>query len=116
LSAPHPGSPVEIEVPARAVYDHLLDDEMAVEHYRLDLCQQTVVAVDVTPSHLHHAQTIVGEVVDHLQQTVGTGYEVRIEDRYELPFGQFQPRFQRACFEALPVLPVVIGAVEPFRS
>src|SRR5688572_22708229 len=45
---------VEIEEEARAITAPVLEDEVAVEQNRLDLREERVVLVDMTPARLHH--------------------------------------------------------------
>ena len=52
---PHAGGAVEIEEDAAARAARVFEHEMAVEQNGFDLGQQRVVAVDVRPAGLHHA-------------------------------------------------------------
>ena len=60
-----------------AVFDH----EMAIENHRLDLRQQRIFAIDVSPARLDHAHLRVAEVIDDILQEARRRNEIRIEDR-----------------------------------
>ena len=112
VAPPDAGGAVEVEEAPGAVAGAVLDDEVAVEEDRLHLGEQRVVAVDVAPAHLHHADPGVGEVAEGLLQDVGRGDEVGVEDRDELALGDLEPGVQRAGLEALAVLAVEVVDVE----
>ena len=76
--APDAGRAVEIEEATRAVAGGVLDDQVTVEKDRLDLGQQRVVAIQVTPAHLHHTQLGVGEMVDGAFEDVRRGHKVGV--------------------------------------
>ena len=59
----------------------LLDYEVTVKRQRLGTGQRGVVGVEVRPARLHHAQSWVREEVGkRLEQKVGMGAEVSVED------------------------------------
>ena len=80
---------------------------MAVEQDGLDLGEQAVVAVEVGPAGLDHADFGLGEVMDDAHEPVGRGHEVGVEDGDELAVGDFEAGVERAGFEA-----VAVGAVD----
>ena len=84
----------------------MLEHEVAVEQDGLNLGQHAVVAVEVRPAGLHHADLGLGKVVDHLHEPVGRGNEVGVEDGDELAFGHLEAGVERSGLEA-----VAIGAV-----
>ena len=88
--APHAGGAVEIEEDAGAGAAAVLQHEVAVQQNGLHLGQERVIAVDVGPARLHHADLGIGEVVDHSHQPVGRGSEVGVEDGDELALGALQ--------------------------
>ncbi len=57
---------------------------MAVEQDGLDLGEKRVMAVDVRPARLHHADAGVGEMVHGLAQKIFRGNEVCVKDGDEL--------------------------------
>src|SRR6185369_7035285 len=71
LAAPHSGGAVEVEEPAAAITRHLFNDEVPVEHDRLNFSQQRVVRIDMAPAHLNHSDSLIGEVIDHTENAVG---------------------------------------------
>ena len=87
LTPPHAGGAVEVEEDAGAGAAAVLEDEVAVEEDGLDLGEEAVVAVEVRPTGLDHADAGFGEVVDDLAQPVGRGDEVGVEDGDELALG-----------------------------
>ena len=84
FAPPHPGGAVEVEEPAAAIARGLLDDKVAVEHDRLNFCKQRVVGVDVAPAHLHHADALIREIIDHAAYAVGARRKVRVKDQDKL--------------------------------
>src|SRR6202042_3373435 len=64
LDSPHAGGAVEVEEMAGTVACAVLDDEVAVEEYGFDLSQDAVVAIEMSPAGLNHADSRFGEVVD----------------------------------------------------
>ena len=107
LAAPHAGGAVEVEELAGAGARAMLEDEVAVEQDGLDLGQHAVVAVEVGPAGLHHADLGLGEVMDDLHEPVGRRNEVGVEDGDELAFGDFEAGVERSGLEA-----VTIGAMD----
>ena len=85
---PHSGGAVEVEEHVAARASRMLENKVAVEHDGFNFGQERVVAVDVRPSRLHHADLRIGEVVDHLHQEIFRRDEVGVEDRDELAFGR----------------------------
>src|SRR6185436_19747886 len=59
LAPPHAGGAVEIEEAAGAIAAAMLQDEVGVQQNRLNLGQQRVVAIEVTPARLHHPDLLV---------------------------------------------------------
>ena len=69
-ATPHAGGAVEVEEDAGAGAAAVLEDEVAVEEDGFDLGEEAVVAVEVRPAGLHHADAGLGEVVDDLHEPV----------------------------------------------
>ena len=103
LDAPHAGGAVEVEVVAGAGAGAVLEHKVAVEQDRLDLGQHAVVAVEVGPARLHHADLRLGKVVDHLHQPVRRRHKVGVEDGDELALGHLQARVQRPGLVSMAV-------------
>jgi len=80
---------------------------VAVEEDGFDLGEEAVVAVEVGPAGLHHADGGLGEVVNGTQEPVGAGDEVGVEDGDEFAGGGFQAFLQGAGF-----VPSTVGAVQ----
>jgi hypothetical protein len=86
---------------------------VAVQHQRLHLRQQRVVAVDVAPAGLHHADGRVREVPHHIPEEIERREEIRVEDRDQLALRHLQPVVQRPRLVAAPVDPVDVHHVDP---
>ena len=107
LATPHAGGAVEVEEDAGAGAATVLEDEVAVEEDGFDLRQEAVVAIEVGPAGLDHANAGLGEVVDDAAEPAGRRDEVGVEDGDELALGGAETFFERAGFVA-----VAVGAVE----
>ena len=88
LTAPHSGGAVEVEEDVAARASRVLENEVAVEQDGFNFGEERVVAVDVRPARLHHADLRIGEVVDHLHQEIFGRDEVGVEDGDELALGR----------------------------
>ncbi len=73
LATPHAGGAVEVEEDAGAGAAAVLEDEVAVEEDGFDLGEEAVVAIEVRPAGLDHADAGFGEVVDDLRSQSGGG-------------------------------------------
>src|ERR1700732_794613 len=82
---------------------------MAVEQNGFYLGQHRVVAVDVGPPRLHHADLGIGEVMDALQQKVGRRNKISVKDGNEFALCRFQSFGQSAGLVALTVVAVQVG-------
>ena len=116
LAAPDAGGAVEVEERAGAVAAAVLEDEVPVEHDRLDARQQRVVAVDVAPARLHHADLRFGELRQRPLQEVGRRHEVGVEDGDELAARDLEAGFERAGLVAGAVDAMEILDVEALRG
>src|ERR1700679_4189055 len=85
----------------------MLQDEVAVEEDGLDLGEHGVVAVEVRPAGLDHADAWLGEVVDDAHKPVGWRDEVGVEDGDEFAFGD-----EEAFIESAGLKAVTVGAVD----
>ena len=115
LATPDAGSAVEVEKAAGAIARGLFDDEMTVEHDRLQARQQVVIAVDVRPAHLRATDHRIGEEVDQLAQAIGLGNEVGVEDREQLALGKLVAVLERAGFETGAIGAMDVVNVETLR-
>src|SRR4051812_7631636 len=82
----------------------MLEDEVAVEKDGLDLREERVVAVEVRPASLHHADLRVSKVVNNAHEPVFGRDEVSVKDGDELALTLFHAFFQGAGFETLAVV------------
>jgi len=85
----------------------VLQHEVAVQQDRLHLGHEAVVAVEVRPAGLHHADARLGEVVDYLHQPVRRGDEVGVEDG-----DQFAARDLQALVQRARLVSVAVGAMQ----
>src|SRR6185312_7972474 len=70
LASPHSGCAVEIEEDMTARASTMLKNEMSVEQNRLVIGQERVIAIQVCPAGLHHADLGIGEVMDDPHEPV----------------------------------------------
>src|SRR5256885_15615511 len=94
----------------------MLQDKMAVEQGRFHFGKKRIVAIDVCPARLHHADFRIGEMVDRAQQEVLWWDEVRVKDGDELPCCGLHPLRQRARLVAFSVCTMVIRDRKPTDS
>ena len=111
-AAPHARGTVEVEEAARAIAPAVLEDEVPVEHDRLHLGEQGVVAVDVAPAGLHHPHLRIGKLPHRLLENIGRGHEVGVEDEDQLALGHREPRGEGSCLEAGAVFTMDVLHVE----
>ena len=92
-AAPDAGGAVEIEKGAAAGARAVLDDEMAVEQNGFDLREQGIVAVEIGPARLHHADFVaavgIHEIRNGAAKEIGLGDEVGVEDGDEFALRRF---------------------------
>ena len=81
----------------------MLQHEMPVQQDRLYLGHEAVVAIQVGPARLHHADRGIGKVVDDLHQPVRGRHKVGIEDRDQLAARRAQPLIQRARLVSMAI-------------
>ncbi len=96
LDAPHAGGAVEVEEVAGAGACAVLEYKVAVEQDGLNLGQHAVVAIEVGPASLHHADFGLGKVMNDLHQPVGRGHKISVENGDELALGNFEPGIEGA--------------------
>src|ERR1700677_4249174 len=89
----------------------MLKNEMTIEQDGLDLSQKTIVAVEMCPARLHHANLWIGKVMDHLHQPFLGRHKVGVEDGHKLAHCYAQTFVQRAGFEAIAIVPVDVDDV-----
>jgi len=106
LPAPHAGGAVEVEEVAGTGACAVLQDEVAVEEDRFDLGEQAVVAVEMRPAGLHHADFGLVEVVDDVHQPIGRGDEICVEDGDQVALGYLQACVESSCLEAVTIFAV----------
>src|SRR6478672_6514624 len=98
-AAPDTGSTVEIEegtaARARAVFHY----EMAVEKNGFDLREQGIVAIEIGPASLRHADGGILEIGNGAAEKIGFGNEVGVKDGDKFAARGLQSIFQRAGFE-----------------
>ena len=63
---------------------------MTVEQDGLDFGQERIIAIDVSPTRLHHSDLRVGEVMDGFEQEIRGWNEVGIEDSDKLALSRHQ--------------------------
>src|SRR4029077_4176620 len=101
--APDACGAIEIEKSAAAGAGAVFDDEMAVEQDGFDLREERVIAIEVSPTSLRHADFGILEIRNGAADAIGFGDEVGVEDGDEFAVGSFQPIFVREGVEAFAV-------------
>src|SRR5262249_39244665 len=96
FTAPHAGRAVEIKEAAFAIASAVLHHKVAVEQDGFNLCERGVVAVNVRPARLDHADLRILEVRDGTAKEVGVRLEIRVEDGDELAGGGLHAFTERA--------------------
>jgi hypothetical protein len=89
---------------------------MAIQQDGLHFRQKRIIAVDVRPAGLHHANPRVGEVMDGALQEIRGRNKVGIEDGDEFTFRGFQAVRQSTCLKSLPVTAMMIRDRKSFGS
>src|ERR1700722_13868068 len=108
-AAPHTCSSVEVEKDTAASPAGMLEHEMPIQQDGFNLSEKRVVAVDVRPASLHHADIGIGEVVNDAQYKIFRGNEIRVKNGDELALSRLKTFRQRACLESLAVGTMMVG-------
>ena len=58
----------------------MLKHKMAVKQDGLDFGEKGIVAIDMRPACLHHADTFVGEVMNDAPEKIRRRYEISVKD------------------------------------
>ena len=69
-ATPHPGRAIEIEEEARTRAAGVFENEVAIEQDRFDFGEKGIIAIDVRPPRLHHADIGIGKVVNGAHQKI----------------------------------------------
>ena len=78
----------------------MLDDEVGIEVDRLQAGKQRVIAVEISPTGLDHADSLVAEIRQHATQELRFGNEICVEDRDEFTGGKIETVLQGASLVA----------------
>ena len=104
-----PAVPLKLKKTPAASAARVFEHEVAVEQNGLDFGEEGIIAVDVGPAGLHHADLRIGEVMDRAQQKIFRRREVGVEDGDELALGRLQALGQRARLVAFAIGAMVIS-------
>ena len=119
-AAPDTGSAVKIEEGATTGARAVFNDEMSVEQDRFDLREERVVAIEVCPAGLDHADVLgfftVYKVRDGSAQKIGLGNKVGVKDGNEFAFSCLQPVFERTCLVAFAIGAMNVGDGHALRG
>src|SRR5271156_4125461 len=77
---PDSGSSIEIKKNPAARASGMLQHEVAVQQNGFHLREKRIVAIDVRPARLHHADLRVSKVMDGARQKIFRRSEVCVED------------------------------------
>ena len=86
---------------------------MAVEHDRLQTCEQIVRAIDVRPAHLGAANDRIDEVVNEFAQEIRLGHKVGVKDRNQVSLRRLHAVLKCARFEACAIFAMNVMNIEP---
>src|SRR5215475_6518248 len=119
-TAPYPGSAIEVKERAAARARAVFDDEMAVEQNRFDLSKERIVAIEIGPPRLDHADVFafgrIEEIGNRAAEKVGFRDEVRVEDSDEFALRSFETIFEGASFETFAIGAVNVSDGHALRS
>src|SRR5581483_1074718 len=91
LFPPDTGRSIEIKKNIAAGASRVLEHEMSIEQDGFDFGKKRIMAINVCPARLYHADFQIGEMVNCAQQEIFRRNKVRIEDRDELALCRFHP-------------------------
>ena len=114
-AAPDARGAVEIEEASAAGACAVLDDEVAVEQDALDFGQRGIVAIQVGPAGLDHADLGIGQIGQRAAEEIRRGQEVGVENSDEFTSGGVQAFCQRAGLVAFAIGAMQILCVEAER-
>ena len=75
-----PAVPLKLKKASVRDASAVLENEVAIEQDGFHLGKKAVVAVEMGPARLHHADFRIGKVMDDLHQPFFRGHEIGIED------------------------------------
>ena len=84
--APHTGSAIEIEKHMGAGAGAVFEDEMTVEQNGFNVSEERIVAIQVCPASLDHADFRIAKIMNDTQQEIFRGHKVGVEDSNEFAF------------------------------
>ena len=86
---PDAGRSVEIKKNIAPRAPGMFQNEMAVEQNRLNFREEGIMAIDMAPPSLHHADLRIGEVVNRAKQKIFRRNEVGVKNGNEFASGNF---------------------------
>ena len=120
FAAPHARRAVEIEKCAPPGTRAVLHHEVPVEQNRFHVGQQRIIAVQVGPARLHHADVFaavgVQEIRNRAAEKIRLGNEVRVKNRHESALRRFQAVFQRASLVSVAIRSMDVSDRHALRS
>jgi hypothetical protein len=90
----------------------VFNPEVAVDTEGLRPGENRVIAIDVLPTRLYHANGRILEKRQRALKKIGLGYKICIENRNELALGDFQALSQGTGFISLPMAAVEQSDIE----
>src|SRR5579863_1801542 len=94
----------------------MLEHKMTVEQNRLNFGKERVIAINMRPASLHHANFWVGEVVNYTFQKILGWHEIRIEDGYKFASRCLETLRQRARLEPFAIRTMMVADRESLGS
>ena len=90
-----PAVPLKLKKTPLRGPSRMFEHEMAVEQNGFNFGQKRIMAVNVCPARLHHADFRVGEVMDAVQQEIRRRNKIGVKDGENSPLAVFNPRPER---------------------
>jgi len=110
---PDASGAIKVDEQAGPAPRRLLDDKVTVHPQRLDLGEERVVPVEMTPTGLDTADDGVGKVGHDPPQKVWWGEKIGIKDGDQFPLSLSQTSRQRSGLETGPVWPRHVDHIYP---
>src|SRR3989442_2086770 len=113
-SAPDAGGPGEVGEVATRGADRLLDQEVEVDHERLQAGEPRIALVEVAPARLDETDAGIVEDAHRPAQEIAGWDEVRVEDGEERRAGEGQPKCESSGLVSLATAAPDMGHADAF--
>src|SRR6185312_9696149 len=93
---PHAGGSIKIEEHIASGPSRMLQHEVAIEQNGFHLSQKRIIAVDVCPASLDHADIFAGEMMNRALKKIRRRNEIGVEDGDKFSARGFHPFVKRS--------------------